>query len=382
MTVLIIISIAFLFTVFYAVLLHKYGRGWLSQEDFVLAEGYIPTTRISIIIPARDEEQNIAACINSALAQDYPKELYEVIVVDDHSTDKTAGVVRSFNDDRVKYINLADHVKQDENIVAFKKLALSAGIAQSKGTLIVTTDADCVAGKYWLKNIAAKYEQEQPSMIVAPVDYVNNNTLLQVFQSLDFMSMQGITAASLKQELGYMCNGANLAYTRAAYDKVNGYEETDHIASGDDYLLMMKIRKAIPGSIAYLKSTDAIVRTLPQPSLKALLQQRIRWASKSGKYDDKKLTVILASVYLYNLVILIMGVACFFYPSLLRMLIGLLVFKSIVELIFLQPVSVFFSKQKQLYWFPLFQLPHILYIIVAGFFGIIGVYKWKGRVVK
>lgn len=365
----------------YAVLMLLYRAGWQMQETFVLPAGYKPSTHISIIIPARNEEKNIKACIDSILKQDYPKALLEVIVVDDHSDDDTAGIVNSYGLPGVRCISLAAYMGA-EAVNAFKKKALSAGISVSKGELIITTDADCTMPATWLSCIAAKYEQDKPAMIVAPVDYTCDGSHVQVFQSLDFMSMQGITAASHRLRLGNMSNGANLAFTRAAFNTVNGYTGTEHLASGDDYLLMMKIQAAFPKQVAYLKAKKAIVHTAPQPSWNSFLQQRIRWASKSGKYDDKRMTAILMLVYLFNLSFIVVTIALTWFPALLGLLIVMLVTKTTVELIYLFPVAQFFNKTKQLAVFPFLQPAHIIYIVLAGLLGFAGVYTWKGRRVR
>lgn len=372
-------TIAALFTLLYATLMLLYRKGWQEQPVFNKTDT-APQTKISIIIPARNEEDNIGKCLDAILAQNYPAAQYEVIVVDDHSTDKTADIVKGYREQNIRCIKLADHA--GDTTIAYKKKALSLGIAASAGDLIITTDADCVAGADWLNNIAAVYEKEKPVMIVAPVDFTNNGSVVQLFQSLDFMSMQGITAASHKLGLGNMSNGANLAFTKAAYNAVDGYKGIDHLASGDDYLLMMKLNYAYPGRISYLKSQDAIVKTAPQPDWSSFIQQRIRWASKSGKYDDKRLTGILMLVYLYNVLMLLVGIAGIFNITYLLLFAGMLLVKTEVEIYYLLPVAKFFNKRKELLYFPLLQPLHILYIVSAGLLGFVGVYKWKGRKVK
>jgi cellulose synthase/poly-beta-1,6-N-acetylglucosamine synthase-like glycosyltransferase len=251
----------------------------------------------------------------------------------------------------------------------------------SSGELIVTTDADCTAPPGWLRAIAARYEAGRPGMIVAPVVYDGQARISGIFQELDFMTMQGITAATHALHLGYMSNGANLAFTRAAFLRVGGYSGVDHIASGDDYLLMMKLAKA-GEQIAYLKSTDARVHTPAQNGWKAFLQQRTRWASKSGKYGDHKLTAILIGVYATNLALLLFGVACLVHPSGLPMWLALIGIKAAAEYLLLIPTALFFRKTRWLWLFPLLQPLHILYIVVAGGLGLRGSFTWKGRTIK
>ncbi|MEZ5016583.1 MAG: glycosyltransferase [Flavipsychrobacter sp.] len=378
---MLLVVLAIVAALLYAALMFAYRKGWQAKDATKVVKDFVPTTTISIIIPARNEEECIGRCLNSILAQDYPKELVEVVVIDDHSTDDTANVVSSFAHRNVRCLSLSDHLKTDD-LIAYKKAALTIGVNNTIGDLLITTDADCIATPNWLRSIAHIYEKEKPVMIISPVDYISDDSVLQVFQSLDFMSMQGITVASHELHMGNMCNGANLSFTRAAFIAVNGYENIDHLASGDDYLLMMKMSKHFPSKIACLKSIQAIVKTEPQYSWSGFIQQRIRWASKSGKYDDKRMTSILVFVYLFNVLFLALLVASFFSHQYLWVLLALLLLKIEVDLIYLYPVARFFKKEKQLWLFPLLQPLHIFYIIVAGLLGFVGVYKWKGRTVK
>ncbi len=377
-----LLFISWLLTLAYVILMLVYARGWHLQPEFKVPQGFEPQTKISIIIPARNEEGNIGACINSIMQNDYPSDLYEVIVIDDHSTDRTFDVVNSLQQSHIKCLRLKDYLDEHELLNSYKKKAIETGIRHSTGALIVTTDADCTAPHYWLKNLAAIYETTNPAMIVAPVAFDTNDKVVEQFQSLDFMTMQGITVAAHRLQLGNMSNGANLAFTREAFYAVDGYKGVDHLASGDDYLLMMKIQQQYPGKIACLKSRQAIVHTTPQPDWQSFLQQRIRWASKSGKYDDKKLTGILLLVYLYNCLFLLLFLTGFQDSLFWLLAFGLLLVKTAAELYFLVPVALFFKKKRQLYLFPWLQPLHILYIILAGFLGFVGIYKWKGRKVK
>jgi len=379
---LIIIVVCLVMTLGYVLLMLAYRMGWDRQPDFVLPPQFEPHTFISVIIPARNERTNIGGCIESLLAQKYPDDLFEIIVVDDHSDDGTAEIVTEYAGKNVTCIALADHIDPEKKINAYKKAAIAAGIGQSKGTLIVTTDADCLVPNSWLLHIAAIYEQQAPIMVVAPVIFTSNDTILQLFQLTDFMSMQGITAAAHSLKLGNMSNGANLAFSKSAFQDAGGYHGTEHLASGDDLLLMAKLEKLSPGNISYLKSQNAIVVTTPQPDWSSFLQQRIRWSSKSGKYKDFRLTGILLFVYLYNLSFLVLGVACFFHPQYLYLTLSTLAVKVLAEYLFVRHVARFFGNEWVLKYFPFLQPLHIVYIVVAGFLGFVGGYRWKGRSVR
>jgi cellulose synthase/poly-beta-1,6-N-acetylglucosamine synthase-like glycosyltransferase len=206
--------------------------------------------------------------------------------------------------------------------------------------------------------------------------------LFRHFQSLDFMTLQGITGASVFKKFHSMCNGANLAYGKKVFYEVNGFDEIDDIASGDDMLLMHKIQKVYPDRILFLKSPEVIVQTQPAATLKDFMNQRIRWASKTDKYTDKKIIAVLLLVYLLNAWIFILGISSFFITKAFYIFSVAIAIKIIVELIFLYPVAKFFREQKLLWWFVPAQPFHILYILIAGWLGKFGSYQWKGRKVK
>ena len=384
----------------YAVLIIYYRQCWQQIPDYQPTKQFNKnspaitnennTTKITIIIPARNEEQHIGHCLQSIIQQTYPPELFEVIVVDDHSTDSTAAIVQSFAKRNIYCIFLKDFVT--DNLNSYKKKAIETAIAQSTGDLIVTTDADCFMGNKWLQTIASFYETYKPAFIAAPVSINCDNRFLAIFQTLDFMTLQGITGASVYKKIHSMCNGANLAYEKTAFNEVGGFKGIDNIASGDDMLLMHKIYQRYPNRVLYLKSKEAIVQTQPMDTGKNFFNQRIRWASKADKYDDKRILGVLLLVYFFNLLLLVLPVVAMFYNftlpvfnyqlSVITYWFLLLILKTLVELFFLFPVAIFFNKQVILWWFPLAQPFHILYTIVAGWLGKFGSYTWKSRMVK
>lgn len=381
---MIVIFITIFLFLIYTILILYFQQSWQqipNFEDQSTQNISAQQTTISIIIPARNEEANIGKCLTSIMQQSYPKNLFEVIVADDFSTDNTANVVRLFSNENVSLIQLTDFATA-ENLNSYKKKAIEIAITKASGDLIVTTDADCIVSSTWLRTISNFYQKYKPAFIAAPVAYHDENNFLKIFQSLDFMTLQGITGASVYKKFLNMCNGANLAYEKKAFIEVGGFKNIDAIASGDDMLLMQKIYKQYPQRVLFLKSANAIVQTKPMETLKDFLNQRIRWASKSDKYSDKKIIGVLLTVYLFNFWVLLLGIMSVFYLTVLYWFIGLLITKTIVEIFFLYPVSVFFKKQKLLWWFPLAQPFHILYTIVAGWLGKFSSYKWKDRKVK
>ncbi len=393
-----LLIILFLLLLTYSGLLLYYRYSWLqipefNDQDAALNDPDLKNApRLSVIIPARNEELVIGHCIEALLQQNYPAHLFEIIVVDDHSTDHTAAIVNTFNQPHIKLIDLKDYVADEKN--SYKKKAIEVGIAQSNGHLIITTDADCVAGPRWLSTIAAFYSKHQPALIVMPVCMEDCASFIEIFQTLDFMTLQGITGAAVHRGLHSMCNGANLVYSKTAFQQVDGFAGINKIASGDDMLLMHKIYKAFPKGIAYLKSSEVIVRTRPENSIAAFFNQRIRWASKADQYDDKRIFAVLLIVYLFNVGLFILPILALLMP--INTMITswpisispgvywliLLAGKTLIELFFLYPVARFFGKRNLLWYFPVMQAFHILYTVVAGWLGKFGSYQWKGRKVQ
>ncbi len=356
---------------------------WFSRlKTFQPPAGTVPVTGFSIIIPARNEAENIETCIQSILKNNYPQHLFEIIIADDFSTDETPAIVENISNSfsNVRLIKLGNFI--DQNLNSYKKKAIELAIAQSNFEWIITTDADCVLPEQWLVLYDAFIQTNKVVFIAAPVMFNCDNSFLSVFQCLDFISLQGITAASVSAGFHSMCNGANLAYNKSAFYKVGGFKNADHIASGDDMLLMHKIKKMYPSAIGYLFNQHAIVITAPMPDWQSFFNQRIRWASKATSYKDKGIFIVLMLVYLANLSLCILLVLCFFHPGLLYFLATFILTKALFELPFMYRVAKFYSLQKIMIWFVLMQPFHIAYTIISGWLGKFGTYKWKGRKVK
>ncbi len=373
------ILIFFLLMVFYGWKVEQYRRGWLQIPEFD-AGNTIPVTFISVVIPARNEQENIPALIESLTHQQYPDDLWEVIIVDDHSTDETLPLLLNL---KHKLPNLqVMSLSGKQAVTGHKKTALATGIAMANGTLVVTTDADCIFKNRWLHAIACYYEKHGAVMIAAPVKIEGRQSLLYFFQALDFLTLQGITGAAVESRMHVLCNGANLAYEKKIFDQVRGFEGIDHIASGDDMLLMQKFLALYPEKVRYIKSKEAIVTTGAARSLKAFFNQRIRWASKSTHYHDKKLFRILLLVFGVNCCFVIMFFVAFFMNLGFFFLLVFALAKIIIEFPFIQSVSRFFNQTALLKFFPFFQPLHMLYTVVAGFLGKFGKFEWKGRILK
>jgi len=383
MLMAIFVLVFFILLTCYSFLIESYRRSWNQVPEFTAGD-LVDEQFISVVIPVRNEGSNIPALFESLKQQSYPPSRFELVIVDDYSTDRSWEIIQALSKEllNIRPISLSSEHGRTEPIRAHKKFAIEKGIEQAKGELIVTTDADCVFDPDWLLYIASFYRVTKAKFIAAPVTIRSNRSFLSIFQSLDFLTLQGITGASVYKRFHTMCNGANLAYEKAAFYEVNGFSGVDNIASGDDMLLMYKIYKQHPESVFYLKSRRAVVTTIPVSNWRDFLNQRIRWASKATHYDDKKIFWILLLVYCTNLCFLILAIASLWKATWFFLFVLFLIVKILVEFPFVNAAAIFFGETRLMRYFPLMQPFHILYTIVAGWFGKFGTYEWKGRRIK
>lgn len=350
------------------------------MHSWLLAPSGTPTTCFSVIIPARNEAENIVGTLENLAAQNYPADAFEIIVVDDHSTDDTASLIESFahrrQDPAVRLIRMADF--HSDHTGAFKKQAIAEGIRQSRFEWIVTTDADCLRGPEWLKTIDFFIRENDPVMICGPVRLEDNKSLFQRMQALEFAGLVGTAGAALEGGFPMTCNGANLAYRRQAFYEAGGFSQVEHLNSGDDEMLMMKMHAKWPGRVRFLKNRYAMVTTPAQPTLRDFLQQRKRWVSKSRSHGVMH-TLLLAFIYLFHALITVGLVGGIFSPPVLQAVLIAIVLKALADWPFLASVCKFLGKPKLALVYPLALLPQIFYVFFIGIYGNLGAYNWKGR---
>ncbi len=374
---MVILSI-FILTV-YVLLIIDLVRGFNRLQEFI-SEKTSPQNNFTIIVPFRNEANNLPMLLKSFSDLDYPTNIFEILLVDDDSTDDYQKHLEQFIAENVDIqIEVIPNKRKSSSP---KKDAIDLAIVKAKNEWIVTTDADCEVPKNWLNNLDAFLQKNDVKMIVAPVAYSIENKFLQHFQNLDFLSLQGTTMGSFGVDRPFMCNGANLCYSKQVFNEVNGFEGNDHIASGDDVFLMEKILEVYPKEVKYLKSFESVVNTKPQLDLRSLIDQRIRWAAKMGSTKNLfgkivGITVLKVNFYL----ILLLVLALFRVISWQHVGLFFLV-KMNVDFVLLFKTTDFFKQQDSMrsYLSSCFLYPFFsVYIAFASFFK---GYQWKGRVFK
>jgi cellulose synthase/poly-beta-1,6-N-acetylglucosamine synthase-like glycosyltransferase len=390
---------SFFLTLAYAVLLLLYRHGWRTLPGWDIPGGWSPAARISVVIAARNEAARIGACLRSIMEGTYPPDLLEIIVVDDFSEDGTAGAVQRLSREwkiagidapGIWVLQLADALQPGEPLASHKKKAIEWGIAHAGGDLIVTTDADCIAPADWLRLIASYFDRHPDAAIVAgPVAFHHERNWLQRFQSLDFLGLMGITGAGIRLGRQRMGNGANLAYPKAIFEAVGGFDGNAGRASGDDMFLIQKVAARWPGGVFFLKNRAATVLTEAEADWRAFFRQRLRWGTKNAALPEWPVRLVLLAVFLFcwsiwiNAGRVVLGVPASgsIHPAVVLSL--QLAVKATADFFFLRGMCRFFKREDLLRSFvPSFFL-HTLYIPLVGTASLFfKKYEWKGRKVS
>ncbi len=332
----------------------------------------------SILVPARNESKNIIECISSILAQNFPTFQFEIIFINDHSSDNTLELVRQNFQDKIKIVNL-----EDESAFG-KKNAIKRGIEVSKGNWIVTTDADCRVGKNWLHQFANCIQQTDTVFCCSPVMFSTSENSLEIFQQLDIIGMMGATAGGIQRKSAFLANGANLAYKKSVFYEVNGFRGIDRKASGDDMLLLQKVVKKYPDQIAFVKSFESLVITPPESNLNGFLNQRLRWASKGDGFPNIATWLQMIFIFLFCFFLMLSLVLTPLQPFIyIKLFLGLYCIKFVSDYFYLKQLSKFFDQEnlsKHIWWAT---LAHALYVVTIGIWAqFYKSYEWKGRRTK
>jgi cellulose synthase/poly-beta-1,6-N-acetylglucosamine synthase-like glycosyltransferase len=362
----------------YLILIGCFVLGFSLVKEFN-GETSIHATKFSIIIPFRNEVENLPGLLKSLDKLDYPKNHFEVILIDDDSDDDSVELIMRLSLSTQLDFKIIKNKRQSNSP---KKDAISTAMHKAKYDWVVTTDADCIVHSKWLNTFNAFITAKNPKMVIAPVTYHINNSFLAQFQLLDFMSLQGATIAGFALRNPFLCNGANMAYKKELFTNLHGFEGNNNLASGDDIFLLEKATKKYKKQVRYLKSKNAIVVTKPQPSIAALIQQRVRWAAKASAYKNVFGKVVGLIVLLMNGV-LVLG----FVLTLLDILGilyfgGLLAIKLVVDYLLIYKTAHFYTQKQGLKLYIICGFFYPLFFVFVAVYAMFFDFKWKGRTFK
>lgn len=373
----ILLVVYFLLLINYIIFLLRIFYGLKNLKPCDVA--FVPEEFVSVIIPFRNESENILRSLKSIAEQNYPKEKFEVIYVNDFSQDDSLHKISIQN--KSSNIRILS-VPSDYSVNAHKKRAIRFGIQNAKGKIIVTTDADCTHKADWLRSLLSCLKNDV-GFVSGPVEFYSNETLFSKLQKIEFAGLVITGAGLIGSNKPIICNAANIAYRKDAFDKVNGFNDQMNLSSGDDELLMQKIWKETDYKVKFCTNKNAIVETDPNRTVKQFYQQRKRWASKGLFYADKFLIVKLIMIYLFYAGLLVqLGLGIVFsYYFIFSFFVSLLI-KAFTEFLVLKRGSNILFDNFLLRPFLAAEIIHLPYIIIAGISGAMGNFIWKDRAVK
>ena len=371
------ITIVFIITILYLLLIGSFVYGFDKVTDFKL-EDIPPKTKFSVIIPFRNEADNLPLLLASISRLNYPKTMFEIILVDDGSEDDSVEKIKNcnlkgFNISLVKNIRVSNSPKKD---------AITLAINQSKYNWIVTTDADCNLPKYWLDTFDNYIQNHNPKLLIAPVTLETVDSFFKRFQLLDILSLQGVTIGGFGINKPFLCNGANLAYHKDVFNEIKGFEGNLHMASGDDIFLLEKVIKLDKNSVHYIKNAAIVVTTKPELTFKNLKSQRVRWAAKTSNYNNvfSKLTAI--AVLFMNALLVCLPLLYLAQIVSLKTLVYTYAIKFLIDFLLIFKTARFFEQGHFLSSYFLSCLLYPFFSIYVAFISVFTGYKWKDRTYK
>ncbi|MDO6761778.1 glycosyltransferase [Tamlana sp. 2_MG-2023] len=368
----IVITLAYLF------LIGSFVYGFDKTKTFK-AKDTLARIPFSVIIPFRNEANNLSKLLESLHALNYPTNLFEVILVNDASEDNSVEIIQSLSENSLTDIRIIENQRHSNSP---KKDAITSAIYKAQNDWIITTDADCVLPQNWLKTFDAFIQETNTLCVAAPVTYHLENSFLNRFQWLDLMSLQGATIGGFGLKTPFLCNGANFAYKKSLFFELSGFIGNSNIASGDDLFLLEKATQKHPNNVHYLKSEDAIVKTNAQPNWKSLVSQRVRWAAKTTAYKNGfgKLTGIL--VFLMNFMVVLALILSLLNLFNLKVFGCILTIKCSIDFYLIFKTTRFLNQQYALKSYLTGFIVYPFFSVYIALVSIMSDYSWKGRAFK
>lgn len=370
--VIIVLSVYTLFIAVPVFVLLFDGR---DEKLYLYIYRFIPKEKISIIIPFRNEAGVILNCLKGIVEQDFPKELVEIILVDDNSEDDTMQLAERFLKEKQVTYKLID---LKEKNLSGKKTAIEQAVSIASGSIIITRDADTYTkSNHWLMSIAYHLKNRNADLVIAPV-ILSGTSFIQTFQQFENIVITCMSYVFTKIKLPFVCSGANLAYKKDSFLKTNPYKENKNIASGDDMFLLQSFMKA-QFSISASKNSDMIVYTNSEASFKSFINQRLRWASKAKSLKIKTASGIASLLVATNLLLLIYVIVGLFSGINIGFCLFALLYKCVIDFLLLFLAAIMFKQKPNfVFYLPAF-IANLFYVPFITIASIIVKPSWKGR---
>ena len=333
-------------------------------------------TRFSILVPFRNEAENLNLLLESLKSLNYPTDCYETIFINDGSTDNSEEIIHQALQDSGLHYTVTNN---DRTTGSPKKDAITKAITLTLHEWIMTTDADCRLHAEILDCYDRFIQYKEPYMIVGPIGLVQSTGLNYYFQLYEHLALQTFTAGGFGLKAPFLCNGANLVYLKDKFLQLGGFMGNDHIPSGDDIFLFEKFRKRYPNKLHYVRSYNAIVFTTPLKNWKAIIEQRVRWASKITSQKNPFSRWVGLIVFLTNLWLIVGLLYSLFNPDHLINYLIVLFHKLLVDLIIITSSSQFLTVRIHLLAFIINSLRYPFISVWIAIRSLNGKYSWKER---
>lgn len=352
-------------------------RGIFRLKNFSVSN----SLKATVIVPFRNEEKNLRRCVQSILAQNFEKERFEIILVDDNSSDKSIETIKDFlKNGNIKLVKLEDGIG--------KKKAIEKGIKEASNEIIVTTDADCTHNRSWLSSMINSFD-DKTGFVAGKVVYNQTKNIFEAFQKIEFASLVSIGAAFIGNKIPLLANGASCAYRKDLFYQVNGFKDNVNLASGDEEFLMQKIHFNTEYEVKFCSLENSATFTEPVHSVIKFINQRKRWVSKVPYYKNKFLLPVLAILYSFYILFTVSVVFVILNFKLLELLLWIFILKLLIDLIFMikgyQILEINKNRLelvKLILLFPLAEIFHFIYISFVPILSFITGFSWKGREFK
>lgn len=343
--------------------------------------GFAGKPRVSVIVAARNEEANMEGLLDSLVHQDYPE--YEIIIVNDRSTDRTSSIVEQFQhrDASVRRIDITSSSHE----MPAKKYALSQGIASSTGQILLFTDADCLPPRTWITAMVQGFENNVG--LVAGYSPYSLQVLsaaakpsLPTFLFMKFIQYEefkGATwsAGAIGLNHGWLCTGRSLAYRRVVYDEVGGFEDIKHSVSGDDDLFLQLVRRKTKWQIRYVTSAESYVPTYPPHSFGDFVEQRKRHFS-AGKHFSLPMKLFFVLFHAANVLLFLSLFGGIIFGHSIVFLLPYII-KCILDSALFFVAAPVFNETRFNRLFLLMELLVIFYTSFVGPLGFLRTFEWK-----
>jgi glycosyltransferase involved in cell wall biosynthesis len=370
----ILLALAYIITASYCAMIAYAISGWkkLNVQDEKPA-----SLGVSILIAARNEAENIETVIRDIFNQSYEKDLFELIVIDDHSEDETLSIAESLKSE-YPYLKVLSNTNGEG-----KKAALATGIREAKFGIIATVDADCRVPSEWLITMTSHWNKDQTKMLLGPIVLEPEPPVLQQAQAMENLAIMGLTGGFASHQKPIMANGANLFFDKKSFEEIGGYSSSEN-PSGDDVFTMLEFSEKWPDSVQFVKHYESAVLTRPEPTFSTFWEQRKRWLSKKGGYSNwlvKETAIItyLANATAFVSLLFIIGALGSYWTD---RLMWVLFFKTLADLILTRTVSKDLQPHCGIANILVTELFVVVYVTFLGIFGNVRNYVWKGRTIK